>query len=66
MTAFSRYGPIWECWWDGAGSTKAHYDWKRWADIVRKFQPQCVIFGCLGAAEDGYLPKRLKKLVDRE
>lgn len=51
MTAFSRYGPIWECWWDGAGSTKAHYDWKRWADIVRKFQPQCVIFGCLGAAE---------------
>ena len=47
----TRYGPIWECWWDGAGSTKAHYDWKRWADIVRKFQPQCVIFGCLGAAE---------------
>ena len=45
------YGPIWECWWDGAGSAEAHYDWKRWADIVRKFQPQCVIFGCLGAAE---------------
>lgn len=47
----TRYGTIWECWWDGAGSDKAHYDWKRWADIVREKQPQCVIFGCLGAAE---------------
>ena len=47
----TRYGPIYECWWDGAGSTEAHYDWGRWTAIVRKFQPQCVIFGCLGAAE---------------
>ena len=47
----TRYGPIWECWWDGAGSTQARYDWARWASIVRKFQPQCVIFGCLGAAQ---------------
>ena len=47
----TEYGPIWECWWDGAGSTQARYDWKRWADIVRENQPQCVIFGCLGAAE---------------
>ena len=45
------YGPIWECWWDGAGSTKTHYDWKCWADIVRRNQPQCVIFGGQGAAE---------------
>jgi len=47
----TRYGPIWECWWDGAGSTEARYDWARWSAIVRKFQPRCVIFGCLGAAE---------------
>lgn len=47
----TRYGPIWECWWDGAGSTTAHYDWARWSAIIRKYQPQCVIFGCLGAAE---------------
>lgn len=47
----TQYGPIWECWWDGAGSDKSNYDWKRWVDIVRKKQPQCVIFGCLGAAE---------------
>ena len=45
------YGKIWECWWDGAGSTRAHYDWKRWADTVHRYQPDCVIFGCLGAAE---------------
>ena len=45
------YGPLCECWWDGAGSTEASYDWARWAGIVRKFQPDCVIFGCLGAAE---------------
>jgi len=45
------YGEIWECWWDGAGSAEARYDWKRWAEIVRNNQPQCVLFGCLGAAE---------------
>lgn len=45
------YGPLCECWWDGAGSTEASYDWGRWAGIVRKYQPDCVIFGCLGAAE---------------
>ena len=45
------YGPIYECWWDGAGSTEARYDWARWAGIVRSLQPRCVIFGCLGAAE---------------
>lgn len=45
------YGPLCECWWDGAGSTETCYDWARWAGIVRKYQPDCVIFGCLGAAE---------------
>ncbi len=45
------YGSLCECWWDGAGSTEASYDWGRWAGIVRKYQPNCVIFGCLGAAE---------------
>lgn len=44
------YGPLCECWWDGAGSTEARYDWGRWASIVRKNQPSCVIFGALGAA----------------
>ncbi len=45
----TNYGKIWECWWDGAGSTEAHYDWGRWAYIVRNYQPDAVIFGSLGA-----------------
>lgn len=45
----TNYGTIWECWWDGAGSTKAHYDWDRWANVVRTLQPNAVIFGSLGA-----------------
>ncbi len=45
------YGKIYECWWDGAGSTEAKYDWARWAYIVRNLQPDCVIFGSLGATD---------------
>ena len=45
----SSYGEIYECWWDGAGSTEASYDWKRWAGIVHTLQPNAVIFGSLGA-----------------
>ncbi len=43
------YGEIFECWWDGAGSTEAVYDWERWAEIVHKYAPNAVIFGSLGA-----------------
>ncbi len=45
----SNYGKIWECWWDGAGSTEAVYDWERWANTVRTLQGDAVIFGSLGA-----------------
>lgn len=41
-----NYGPIWEIWWDGAGADKlttAFYT--RWADTVRRQQPNCVVFG---------------------
>ena len=41
-----NYGPIWEIWWDGAGAdklTQAYYT--RWADTVRRLQPNCVVFG---------------------
>ena len=44
------YGTLCECWWDGAGSTDACYDWGRWASIVRNYQPDCILFGTLGAA----------------
>lgn len=45
----TQYGKIDEIWWDGAGSTEAKYDWGRWAYIVRKHQPDAVIFGSMGA-----------------
>lgn len=47
----TNYGPIYECWWDGAGSTEANYDWARWVNIVRENQKDCIIFGSLGATE---------------
>lgn len=45
------YGHIDEVWWDGAGSAETPYDWGAWADIIRKNQPDAVIFGSLGATE---------------
>lgn len=47
---FGSYGKLWECWWDGAGSKIARYDYKRWSDTVRSLQPDAVIFGSFGAA----------------
>ncbi len=47
----TSYGPIHEIWWDGAGSTETNYDWKRWVELIRKYQPQAVIFGSLGATD---------------
>ena len=45
----TEYGRIDEIWWDGAGSSETRYDWKMWADIIRKNQPDAVIFGSMGA-----------------
>ena len=45
----TQYGKIDEIWWDGAGSLEAKYDWGLWAYIVRKNQPDAVIFGSMGA-----------------
>ena len=47
----TNYGPLYEIWWDGAGSTETRYDWKRWVDLIRKYQPMAGIFGSLGASE---------------
>lgn len=44
------YGKIDEIWWDGAGSTSALYDYGLWAYLVRKYQPDAVIFGSMGAS----------------
>ncbi len=41
-----NYGPIWETWWDGAGADELTTPvYSHWAAIVRKLQPNCVIFG---------------------
>ena len=45
----SGYGKIWNCWWDGAGSTKTKYDWERWVATLRRYQPDAVVFGSFGA-----------------
>ena len=45
----SNYGEICECWWDGNGVKEMAFDWERWAGIVRKYQPNALIFGSLGA-----------------
>ena len=47
----TNYGKIWEFWWDGAGSTEARYDWKRWVETIRRLQPDCILWGALGSAE---------------
>lgn len=42
----SNYGPMWETWWDGAGADELKTPiYAEWAKIVRKLQPQNVIFG---------------------
>ena len=46
----TQYGKIDEIWWDGAGSSNALYDYGLWAYTVKKYQPDAVIFGSMGAA----------------
>lgn len=42
----TNYGPLWETWWDGAGADELTTPiYTGWAEIVRRLQPQCVIFG---------------------
>lgn len=40
------YGKIWETWWDGAGADELTTPlYTAWHAIVRRHQPDCVIFG---------------------
>jgi alpha-L-fucosidase len=44
----TEYGPIREVWFDGANpdpSVSEAYDYNAWYDLIRKLQPQAVIFG---------------------
>lgn len=50
---FTRYGPIWELWWDGANGEgpngrKQVYDWSRFEKTVHDLSPNTVIFSDIG------------------
>ncbi|MFD6176868.1 MULTISPECIES: alpha-L-fucosidase [unclassified Isoptericola] len=40
----TRYGPLVELWFDGAGSEGYSYDWARIMDVARTHQPQAMVF----------------------
>jgi alpha-L-fucosidase len=49
----TNYGPIFEVWWDGAcgegpNGKKQQYDFDGWTELVRKLQPNAVIFSDVG------------------
>jgi alpha-L-fucosidase len=61
----TQYGPIFEVWFDGANGEGPNgkrqvYDWPRFVDTVRRFQPNAVIFSDAGpdvrwiGNEEGY------------
>lgn len=56
------YGPLVEIWFDGAGSEGREYDWQRIMNLIRKHQPDAMVFN-MGAPtirwvgnEDGLAP----------
>lgn len=58
----TQYGPLVEIWFDGAGSEGRQYDWPRIMEIVKRYQPDAMVFN-MGAPtirwvgnEDGVAP----------
>jgi alpha-L-fucosidase len=44
----TRYGPITECWLDGAGSEGHVYDFERYIRTLRTYQPNALVFADVG------------------
>lgn len=40
----TRYGELFELWFDGAGSEGREYDWSRIMEVAERYQPQAMIF----------------------
>ncbi|MEU4269525.1 alpha-L-fucosidase [Streptomyces sp. NPDC026092] len=40
----TRYGPLTELWFDGAGSENRHYDWDAFMAVVDTHQPEAMVF----------------------
>lgn len=40
----TRYGPLFEVWFDGAGSEGRVYNWNRIMEVVDRYQPQAMVF----------------------
>ncbi len=40
----TRYGPIYELWFDGAGSERHPYDWDAIMDVIDRNQPEAMVF----------------------
>lgn len=40
----TRYGPLFEVWFDGAGSEGRVYHWDRIMEVVNRYQPQAMVF----------------------
>ncbi|ULQ55319.1 alpha-L-fucosidase [Flavihumibacter rivuli] len=72
---FSKYGPIWELWWDGANGEgpngkKQEYDFARFESTIRGISPNTVIFSDIGpdirwvGNEQGFAGKTNWNLLD--
>jgi alpha-L-fucosidase len=66
------YGPLGEVWFDGAGSQGYVYDWAQIMAVVRRLQPEAVVFNMgdpdvrWGCNEAGYGDPDLWTVVDAE
>jgi len=71
----SRYGPLFEFWWDGANGEgpngkKQVYDWHKFEETMRKIAPNTVVFSDIGpdihwvGNENGFAGDPLWNLLD--